>query len=505
MEKTFEFVVVNSRGRLNENDSFLLEDDAIILRGIVTLNTHMTEENIRACLAEAIVIKYPTVAPQDLEFLKANRRKLSKPVNAGEFSFKEVKLLAGQGSIYITLKDGFECLLDDYAQGTNPKETNEEEEEWQETPASVIQDGTKNHGQNVEEKYHESFVPSQKPQEEDDSDLLKSIWDGNNDVELAVKECLKACEADKVTNPVEVLRCAQKYIVKGRPLDTTETESNLEGEVNFIDVNRQNLLKTAFDEIEYIENFQLTLQVTFYGEVAHDNGGPRKEFFRLCLREIKEKYFDSGLRNLLADDYEKVGIIMALSILQNGPVPKFLDEAMLQELFQEPKPSPCILKLRVGFSKLGLYQITKAVPQFVHLMRPSQSYQLTRRKLISLLAPSFSDEGSNAKMYEMTVYELFLKYVREANSGRRATITIGHILQFVTGAEEEPILGFAIPPSICFTAATSKNKWAFVPTSNTCTQTLYLPTGSHDCPLPSEDQLFEVYDSAFVNVYFGLA
>lgn len=112
MEKTFEFVDVNSRGQLNENDSFLLEDDAIILRGIVTLNTNMTEENIQASLA---------VAPQDLEFLKANRRKLSKPVNAGEFSFKEVKLLTGQGSIYITLKDGFQCLLDHFAQGIPKK------------------------------------------------------------------------------------------------------------------------------------------------------------------------------------------------------------------------------------------------------------------------------------------------------------------------------------------------------------------------------------------------
>jgi hypothetical protein len=51
--------------------------NSIAFRGIVTLNSIMTEENIRACLAEAIVIKFLSVVPQDLDFLKANRRKIS--------------------------------------------------------------------------------------------------------------------------------------------------------------------------------------------------------------------------------------------------------------------------------------------------------------------------------------------------------------------------------------------------------------------------------------------
>jgi hypothetical protein len=502
VEKTFEFVLLHSGGQLFENDTFLLDDDSIALRGIVTLNSIMTEENIRACLAEAIVLKFPSVAPQDLEFLKANRRKMSKPVNAGEFSFKEIKLLAGQGCIYVTLKDGFECLLEDGTDSipscNDPKETNPEKEDNQDKePAN-------RHNQNMQDKHQENPETSQNSQE-DDKYLLKSIWGRNNDVESAVKNCLKECETDKITKPVEVLRCAQKHILQGRVLDTTSAESSVQGEVHFIDVNRYDLLKTTFDELEHLDNLRLTLQVTFYGEVAHDNGGPRKEFFRLCLRAIKEKYFDNGLHILLADDYEKIGIVMAMSILQNGPVPRFLEESILQELFQNPQPSPCISKLRVGFDKLGLYQIGKASPMLLHLMRPSESYQLTRRKLISLLAPSFSEEGSNARMHQMTTYDFFKKYVREAASGRRAAITLGHILQFTTGVDEEPFLGFALPPCIHFNISTSTSKWSFIPTANTCTQTLYLPTGSHRCPLPVEEELFDIYDNAFSNVYFGLA
>ena len=42
---------------------------------------------------------------------------------------------------------------------------------------------------------------------------------------------------------------------------------------------------------------------------AVDLGGPRKEFFRLIMIEIKEKYFDNGLRDLLSNDYKTVGVI----------------------------------------------------------------------------------------------------------------------------------------------------------------------------------------------------
>ena len=44
--------------------------------------------------------------------------------------------------------------------------------------------------------------------------------------------------------------------------------------------------------------------------MAEDYGGPRKEFFRLILAEIKETYFDKGLRVLLREKYLPIGIIL---------------------------------------------------------------------------------------------------------------------------------------------------------------------------------------------------
>ena len=493
VKKSLEFVLLNCGEQMN-CDTFLLDDDYVVLRGIVTLNSHMKEEEIRACLAQAVQLKFPSVAPQDFEFLKAIRRKLSKPVNTGKFSFQEVKLLAGQGSIYVKLKDGFQCLL----------ENGSEDPCHSATAIATSQE----EAQDDQEARHESLIPQETKenlQDEGESYLYAPTWAKRTEVDVAIEECLEACKRDNTVNPVEILRCVQKHILQGRVLDTTVAESTLDGDTNYIDINRYNLLETTFQELNHINNLRLTLQVSFYGEMAHDNGGPRKEFFTLCLREIKEKFFDNGLREVLADNYEKVGIIMAMSIIQNGPVPRFLEESILKELFEAAEPSPCIAKLRLGFAKLGLYQIGKAVPIFIHLMRPSPAYELTRRKLISLLPPSFSEEGSNARRHEMETYERFQKYMREASSGRRGGITLGKILQFATGVDEEPPLGFSFPPGIHFNVAANTNKWAFVPTANTCTQTMFLPRGAHECPLPLEEDLFDIYDNAFNNVYFGLA
>jgi len=40
---------------------------------------------------------------------------------------------------------------------------------------------------------------------------------------------------------------------------------------------------------------------------------------------------------------------------------------------------------------------------------------------------------------------------------------------------------------------------------NACSGTMVLPRGSYNLPLPAEEELFEVFDSAFANSYFGLS
>ena len=507
-EKPFEFVLVkfpdeDSDGVPIDVDSWQLSDECITLRGFVTLKSEADESAVRKAIPEAIQLKYPNVTPRDLEFLKANRRKLTRPVNCREYSFQQIKLLAGQGCIYVKIKSGFNFVLDSSNDGTEDNN----DDEFPVYSTAVRSEGVDERSKQTSPELATPIESRIQPEELDGEVIINSEDGLDKETEENIREsvnlCIKSCKDNNIQNPIEILKSAQQHIVQGRPLDTCSPSQPLEGETNFISINRYDVLKSAFEEIKAIENLRLTLEVSFYGEIAGDLGGPRREFFRLCLREIKEYYFDNGLRTLLADEYEQVGKILSLSILQNGPFPHFLSEQIVQELFFKEHPSPCVSQLRKGFCSLGLYQIGKNLPLFVQLMQPSNAPKLSRRKLVTLLHPCFSEEGSNARKYENEVYALFSKYVRETSSGRREGVTLGHILQFTTCADVEPMLGFKIPPSVCFYSAATSNKWAFLPTANTCSQTLNLPTGSHDIAIPSEEDLFEIYDHAFKNNYFG--
>jgi hypothetical protein len=85
--------------------------------------------------------------------------------------------------------------------------------------------------------------------------------------------------------------------------------------------------------------------------------------------------------------------------------------------------------------------------------------------------------------------------------GRRGIISLAHILMFTMCADEEPVLGFTIPPSITFVEATGVGK--FVPTANTCICSLVLPHATHLIPLPEPTILYNLYDLAFANAFFG--
>ena len=161
--------------------------------------------------------------------------------------------------------------------------------------------------------------PTENQQGNSIGEEFKSLAESIGDIEIAAAECLNTCKSHNVSNPIEILKCAQNYIVQGRPLDVFSPSQPLDGETNFVSIDRFDVLNSAVEELKAVDNInlRLTLEISFYGEKARDAGGPRKEFFRLCLKEIKEKYFENGLRELLAEEYEYVGVIMALSMLQN--------------------------------------------------------------------------------------------------------------------------------------------------------------------------------------------
>jgi len=83
--------------------------------------------------------------------------------------------------------------------------------------------------------------------------------------------------------------------------------------------------------------------------------------------------------------------------------------------------------------------------------------------------------------------------------GRRKGVTLAHILWFTTGSDQEPLLGFKLHPTLLFTEVDN----SFLPSANTCINAITLPTPSLNVSLPSDEKLFDLYDCAFLNGYFG--
>ena len=163
------------------------------------------------------------------------------------------------------------------------------------------------------------------------------------------------------------------------------------GDTNSICVDRQRILYTTFTEFEPIDDFSITFEVDFMGELAHGLGGPRKEWIRLMNMAIKDKYFEKGLREHLADDYYHVGITMGIALLQHGQLPCYMPPDIIEKLVMETN-NKCITNIKRGLDVFGLAKIMREFPIILHLLRPN-NHRLKPKILIRLLQPNFSDEG----------------------------------------------------------------------------------------------------------------
>lgn len=127
------------------------------------------------------------------------------------------------------------------------------------------------------------------------------------------------------------------------------------------------------------------------GELTRDPGGPRKEWIRLMNMAIKDKYFNKGLREHLADEYCYVGVMMGIALLQNGQLPCYMPLDAIDKL--TTVTTKCISNIQTGLDVFGLAKIMRKFPILLHLLRPT-NHRLTPKNLIRLLQPTFSEEGT---------------------------------------------------------------------------------------------------------------
>ena len=52
----------------------------------------------------------------------------------------------------------------------------------------------------------------------------------------------------------------------------------------------------------------------------------------------------------------------------------------------------------------------------IHLFRPNENTQMTFKRIEPLIKSNFAEDGSNERLYQNRVYNIFVKYLREAGS-----------------------------------------------------------------------------------------
>jgi hypothetical protein len=72
----------------------------------------------------------------------------------------------------------------------------------------------------------------------------------------------------------------------------------------------------------------------------------------------------------------------------------------------------------------GNLSALRELPMIVYLLRPGAQHKINVSKLLQVLKPKVSEEGSNAFSYETMAYHMFVRYVREVPASRRVHYTM---------------------------------------------------------------------------------
>ena len=100
----------------------------------------------------------------------------------------------------------------------------------------------------------------------------------------------------------------------------------------------------------------------------------------------------------MSEDYYYIGEMVCIALLQNGRLPVYIPEEILQAIFVEDLELPsCVRELKVGMNTLGIPMFGRKFPMLLYLLRPSSIISLSVQHLLFLLKSEFSEECSLMK------------------------------------------------------------------------------------------------------------
>ena len=174
-----------------------------------------------------------------------------------------------------------------------------------------------------------------------------SITSGDDDFNYDGLQLSRAIAASMEEGSVEAETRTTKEIM------TTLRHENLSPDFKdqvTITIQRKNIMSSTIRAVSRPSfTFFRRLLVNFSGEDAVDGGGPKREFFRLLMRSVKEiglerHWFSHDISLLKDNKYALAGKLIAWSMLQGGPGPRCLSDEGYNILCEKPYSCDAAIK-----------------------------------------------------------------------------------------------------------------------------------------------------------------
>ena len=69
--------------------------------------------------------------------------------------------------------------------------------------------------------------------------------------------------------------------------------------------------------------------------------------------------------------------MVGVAMLQDGQMPAFIDDSILQEVLSLNKSSnPCVSEMQAGLEMLGMLSALQQLPMLIHLLRPDSQHKV---------------------------------------------------------------------------------------------------------------------------------
>ena len=216
-----------------------------------------------------------------------------------EYNYAVVKKMAGQGLLYIKVKQEYEyvystedesddvllkSVYDEFPGTTNASESDasagireavkpeiqisdvyQTSQDGRDDLSEVSNRDTAAVSGQMEAEIQISYMPDM--QQAEDQHFPEATTSGRaSSVPVpTAKQLVSEIHNQGLSDPVEILRFLQEKLIQGRDLDVTSQSEIQEGETNYICIDRLDILKTTFAELTCIENFNITFEVDFMG------------------------------------------------------------------------------------------------------------------------------------------------------------------------------------------------------------------------------------------------